>query len=87
MQPECIHVDTEGNQSARLPIYQVKFQKNIMWQIAMSNLGHDAHVSDFQFIFSNTFFHEFKTCWKMSLQSEIRQSSISYTGLLGRWDK
>ena len=26
-------------------------QKNIMWQIAMSNLGHDAHVSDFQFIF------------------------------------
>ena len=64
-----------------------KFQKNIMWQIAMSNLGHDAHVSDFQFIFSNTFFHEFKTCWKMSLQSEIRQSSISYTGSLGRWDK
>ena len=25
-------------------------QKNIMWQIAMSNLAHDAHASDFQFI-------------------------------------
>ena len=48
MQPECIHVDTEGNQVQDCRF--TMFQKNIMWQIAMSNLGHDAHVSDFQFI-------------------------------------